>query len=200
LLADASSEAIVSPPLPAEMSASPTDFVDSLPELVNRTHAIKGEPEKLVSAYPTVPVRETGVMLHPEALEALQAMFAQATTEGIQGLYLSSGYRSYDEQAQVHAKAKDKSYAQPPGHSEHQTGLAADILALNVAQDRLASSKQGRWLAENAWRFGFILRYPEGKQDITGIAYEPWHFRYVGQPHAQYCYENNLCLEEYLQR
>lgn len=170
----------------------------SMLELVNKTHAASGEPKDLATAYPAVQVRESSIRLHPQALAALQEMFEGAQQAGVKGLYLSSGYRSYEEQKQVYAEAADKDYAQPPGCSEHQTGLAADILALNVKQNKMASSAQGRWLAKNAWRYGFILRYPEGKESITGIAYEPWHFRYIGLPHAKYCYENKLCLEEYL--
>jgi len=167
-------------------------------ELVNASHAVSGRPMQLVSAYPTVPVRETSITLQEEALEALKSMFDAAKAEGIEGLFLSSGYRDYDTQKQIYKEATDKSLVQPAGHSEHQTGLAADILALEVTQERMGSSKQGQWLAQNAWRFGFILRYPEGKESVTGIAYEPWHFRYIGHPHAQVCYENKLCLEEYI--
>ena len=201
IFASASAPASVISPSQLHTTSTAADVTDTgILQLVNRAHAVSGEPAQLVPAYPAVAVRETGILLRPEALEALRTMFAQAKAEGIEGLYLSSGYRSYGEQARVYAQAKDKSYAQPPGHSEHQTGLAADILALDISQERFGSSKQGRWLAQNAWRFGFILRYPEGKQGITGIAYEPWHFRYAGLPHARYCYENNLCLEEYLEK
>ena len=62
----------------------------------------------------------------------------------------------------------------------------------------IENSKQGTWLADNSYKYGFILRYPKSKTDITKIPYEPWHFRYVGQPHAYYCYENDLCFEEYI--
>ncbi|MDR0284671.1 MAG: M15 family metallopeptidase, partial [Propionibacteriaceae bacterium] len=79
-----------------------------------------------------------------------------------------------------------------------ETGLAADIMATGISQTDLAASPEGRWLAANAWRFGLILRYPAGKESVTGIAYEPWHFRYVGQPHASYCHAHGLTLEEYI--
>ena len=185
------------PPAPAQTNdAAETDFL----ALVNAAHPVNGRPGQLVPAYPAVPVRETGVTLHAEALDALKAMFDAAKQDGMEGLYLSSGYRTYDEQKQIYEHERDKSLVQPPGHSEHHTGLAADILALGVGMDAMGSSRQGRWLAQNAWRFGFILRYPEGKQAVTGIAYEPWHFRYIGPEHARHCYENNLCLEEYLQK
>ena len=198
--ASAPEAAVFHIPPPAFSSAASEITDESLPILVNSSHSVSGEPAKLMQAYPAVSVKETGIMLHPDALEALKAMFDAAKKENIEGLYLSSGYRSYDEQKQIYEQAQDKRYVQPPDHSEHQTGLAADILALDVSMERFGNSKQGRWLAQNAWHFGFILRYPEGKEHITGIAYEPWHFRYIGQPHAQVCFENNLCLEEYLQK
>jgi len=187
------------PPPPTDIAPA-VNFTDTrLLKLVNRAHAMHGEPAQLVPAFPTVPVRESSIALHPAALEALQAMFAQAKTEGIQGLYLSSGYRDFETQQRLFQEMQDQSHVMPPGHSEHHSGLAADILVLEVEMARMGRSKQGRWLAENAWRWGFILRYPEGKQNITGIAYEPWHFRYIGLPHAWYCHTHTLVLEEYIQ-
>jgi D-alanyl-D-alanine carboxypeptidase len=89
-------------------------------------------------------------------------------------------------------EASDKSYVQPPGHSEHQTGLAIDISASEM------KAESWEWLAENCAKRGFILRYPPGKEEVTGISHEPWHFRYVGIPHAQFCHESSMCLEEYI--
>jgi len=188
------------PPPGEGMHAEAGSTEEDLLQLVNGAHAIQREPAELVSAYPAVAVREVGIQLHPAALEALEAMFDAAKAEGVEGLFLSSGYRDYAEQKQIYAEAEDKALVQPAGHSEHQTGLAADILALGVAQEGMGGSRQGRWLAENAWRFGFLLRYPRDKQSVTGIAYEPWHFRYVGLEPAKYCYNHDLCLEEYLQK
>ena len=88
----------------------------------------------------------------------------------------------------------------PPGTSEHETGLALDITAQSypvLEQDQEDTPEQ-QWLMENAWRFGFILRYPQGKTEITGICYEPWHYRYVGREAAKEIQEKGLCLEEYL--
>ena len=88
----------------------------------------------------------------------------------------------------------------PPGTSEHQLGLAADIIDseytyLDEGQERTGTQ---RWLMENSWRYGFILRYPNGTTDITGIIYEPWHYRYVGQRFAKDIYEKDVTLEEYI--
>jgi len=170
-------------------------------ELVNLKYAIKSDPDnsQIVSAWPAIPVSSIGASINKTALGAASRMFAAARKANAGSYYLSSGYRNYDEQKQTYDEEADKSYAQPPGHSEHETGLAMDIMAAGVTQNALAASKQGQWLADNSWQFGFILRYQQGKQNITGISYEPWHFRYIGQPHAYYCYKNNLCLEEYIQ-
>ena len=170
-------------------------------ELVNFEYSINGEPDNglIVSAWPSVPVRVTDITLHKTALEAVSELFGAANEAGIGSFYVSSGYRDYDTQKQVYNDMQDKSFAQPPNHSEHQAGLAADILAMGVLQSEMADSHEGQWLAKNAWKHGLVLRYTEEKRDITGIAGEPWHFRYIGHPHAWYCQQQNLCFEEYIQ-
>ena len=170
-------------------------------ELVNRDNATGNEPDDklIVSAWPAVPVRVTSIMLHETTVEAVGELFAAAREDQVGTFFVSSGYRTYAEQKQIYDDMSDRSYAQPPGHSEHETGLAADILAMDVLQSEMDASREGQWLAANAWKYGLLLRYPQGKQDVTGIAYEPWHFRYVGQPHAWYCEQNDMCLEEYIQ-
>jgi D-alanyl-D-alanine carboxypeptidase len=87
-----------------------------------------------------------------------------------------------------------------PGTSEHQTGLAADIVDryYEFLDESLAATELSKWLYENSAAYGFILRYPQGKQDITGIMFEPWHYRYVGVEAARYIREHELCLEEFL--
>jgi len=165
--------------------------------LVNRDHAVADEPVgPVVEAWPTVPVAGS-VWLEESALEAVGELFAAAREEGVGALHVTSGYRDRTEQARIYA-ASDTAFAQPPGHSEHQTGLAVDILPVGVSQSQMAASREGRWLADNAWKHGLVLRYPDGKQDVTGIAYEPWHFRYVGQPHAWFCQDSGLSYEEYI--
>jgi len=170
-------------------------------ELINREYAIGSEPETdlLISAWPSVPVRTTEITLRQTALDAVGKMFAAASEVEDGTFFVSSGYRDYARQEQIYNNESDKSYVQPPGHSEHQAGLAADILVLDIPQSKLGESQEGRWLAENAWKYGLILRYPQDKQNVTGISYEPWHFRYIGQPHSWYCSQNNLCFEEYIQ-
>lgn len=160
-------------------------------------------------------VKAGDVMLEEQTALALVKMIAEAETDGA-GLYAFSGYRTAEYQRQlfmqsVHdyindgvpereAEALTSRYIAKPGHSEHETGLACDICAAGCddADESFALSREGLWLHENAGRFGFILRYPRMKEHITGIAYEPWHFRYVGKEHSGIIMRHGLTLEEYL--
>ena len=116
-----------------------------------------------------------------------------------------SAYRDYNYQNELfnyYVKEKGLNYAlecsAKPGHSEHQTGLALDVEGSNKDYDNFENSKDFIWMKDNAHKYGFILRYPKGKEHITGFKYEPWHYRYVGIETAKYIYENNLTLEEYI--
>ena len=103
------------------------------------------------------------------------------------------------------AAANVKTYSCAPGTSEHQTGLAADIIETSLPSrfdsllQEFGDTKEGIWLEENCWRFGFIIRFPKDKEDVTGIIYEPWHIRFVGRTHATKMHELNMCLEEYIE-
>ena len=115
-----------------------------------------------------------------------------------------SAYRSYDYQDRLFSEYvvnKGLDYAlmcsAKPGHSEHQTGLSIDVEGSNLDYDLFAESKEFNWMKNNAHKYGFILRYPKGKEHITGFKYEPWHYRYVGKDVASYIYKNNITLEEY---
>lgn len=116
----------------------------------------------------------------------------------------TSAYRSYSTQEYLfnnYIKQNGlewtlKSSAKP-GHSEHQTGLATDIVKVNVSMYDFGTTREFEWLKENAHKYGFILRYPEGKEYLTGYKYEPWHYRYVGLDAAKYIYENDIVFEEY---
>jgi D-alanyl-D-alanine carboxypeptidase len=144
--------------------------------------------------------------LRQVAATALEKMFADAKNSGIE-LYAVSGYRSYSRQKTIFdaeinkvGKAKAVQAVALPGSSEHQTGLAMDIASKSTNLDLtegFAQTKEGEWLAENAHRFGFILRYPKDKEGITIYEYEPWHFRYVGVKAATIIYKHNWTLEEF---
>ena len=100
------------------------------------------------------------------------------------------------------AYAKTATETAIPGTSEHQTGLAADIVTptYQMLDAGFADTPAGQWLSEHAAEYGFVLRYPQDKQEITGIIYESWHYRFVGKTHAKLMKESGLCLEEYLQQ
>ncbi|XJZ29090.1 D-alanyl-D-alanine carboxypeptidase family protein [Bacillota bacterium Lsc_1132] len=147
-------------------------------------------------------------LLRKEAALALETMFAEAKKAGIE-LYAVSGYRSYNRQrtlfdAEVNKVGKEKAEqaVAVPGSSEHQSGLAMDIGSKSTnfyLTEGFSDTKEGKWLAENAHRFGFILRYPKGKEMITHYEFEAWHFRYVGIKPATIMYEHQWTLEEYFQ-
>ena len=122
-------------------------------------------------------------------------------------IYLSSTYRSYETQKMLYenkvvqyGEEEAKTIVLPPGTSEHQTGLCADITDVyrDLKTKKLENTDTFKWLYDNCEKYGFILRYPKDKEDITKVIYEPWHFRYVGKVVAKYIKDNNLCLEEFL--
>lgn len=121
-------------------------------------------------------------------------MIGAANNEGVRNFSLTSGFRSFDEQSVLYQEV-GSDYAMPAGHSEHNLGLAIDV---GSTQMKMADAPEGKWIEENAWKYGFILRYPKDKTEITGIQYEPWHIRYVGLPHSAIMKEKNFALEEYL--
>lgn len=143
-----------------------------------------------------------------EAVAQLNKMAKAAREEIGKSIQSVSGFRSYDYQKNLfnrYAKKdgveKASTYSARPGHSEHQTGLAFDIGGKDKShwvKDSFANTEEAKWLKDNAHRFGYILRYPKGKTNITGYKYEPWHFRYIGVDHATKVYQNNVTLEEYL--
>lgn len=144
------------------------------------------------------------IKMRSEAAEALNNMIEEGKANGL-SLLLSSGYRSGDNQealysTEVATRGEGINYVAPPGTSEHETGLAIDITSNKIGcklEDIFDTTEEGKWLIDNAHRFGFILRYPKDKEEITGYLYEPWHFRYVGVELANIIYEKGITLEEY---
>ncbi|MGN1133411.1 MAG: M15 family metallopeptidase [Oscillospiraceae bacterium] len=139
--------------------------------------------------------------LEPVAQQAFDEMAADAYSQGI-SLFICSGFRSYEEQETLYnnyadERGKDEADAVSarPGHSEHQTGLSMDV---NTTEFSFENTPESQWLNEHCAEYGFIVRFPKGKEDITGFEYEPWHIRYVGKKNAKAIQESGLCLEEYL--
>ncbi len=181
---------------------------DPLLILVNKDHEYVGEAPQVKQW------RTGGISVSTEAYDALAAMIDAGQQQGLR-FVVCSGYRSKEVQEQLfqedlnrymsrgmdyeEAWAATGQYTMPPGYSEHCTGLAVDIVAqsnqnLDSSQENTAET---RWLQTHCWEYGFILRYPKEKSNITGIAYESWHYRYVGKEAAKYLTENNLTLEEF---
>ncbi|MBE6160436.1 MAG: D-alanyl-D-alanine carboxypeptidase family protein [Lactobacillales bacterium] len=143
--------------------------------------------------------------LKKEAALAFYKLSSDAKKLGYR-IIVVSAYRSYTYQEKLfdyYVKEKGINYAlncsAKAGHSEHQTGLAIDVEGSNFDYDLFSESKEFVWMRDNAHKYGFILRYPKGKEDITGFKYEPWHYRYVGKEVAKNIYEKNITLEEYFE-
>ena len=114
-------------------------------------------------------------------------------------LYIYSGYRSYERQQEIYSSSQNTNYVARAGHSEHQTGLVLDVSTITHGlTDNFQYSMEYQVLKDNCMNYGFIIRYPEYKENITGYYFEPWHLRYVGKPTSTYIYQNNITLEEYI--
>lgn len=203
--------------------------------LVNRDHLLEAsyKPNDLVKVS-VKSASSAKIELRQEAADALTKMFEDAalvtdymykakgsdgtwedkefTSEMGMRLILKSGYRSYGTQKTTYANflkrnnGKDDGTVSPEGASEHQTGLACDVLSVDYNANNqymnasFYDTPEAQWMAENCYGYGFILRYPADKTDITGAIYEPWHLRYVGRQIAGYIRVNNVTLEEFTQR
>lgn len=201
------------------VSVTPTPDPASLPILVNKDHPITADyqPQDLVNLRNVLPsslvyVKGSDIQGNRDAAAALQTMFEAAKADGITGWQISAGYRSYAYQQQLFQKQVDDYMAQgkskadavaatkltvaDPGTSEHHTGLAFDI---TVANTIFKGTKQQIWLSKHCWDYGFIIRYQEGKEKITGFVAECWHIRYVGVQHSTVMRDHDWCLEEYIQ-
>ena len=184
-----------------------SDF-DQYITLANRTHLLDSdyEPADLVTATARRAKGTSAMQLRREASDALNAMFDAASQAGYT-LYLKSAYRSYRTQKTMYSNrleklGRDDGMVSYPGASDHQTGLGADILnyawTLKDGMNKeFGKTEEAQWMEAHCAEFGFVLRYMEDKEEITGIKFEPWHFRYVGLEAAAYMMENHLSLEEF---
>ncbi|AVQ98052.1 hypothetical protein OBCHQ24_03040 [Oceanobacillus iheyensis] len=134
------------------------------------------------------------IQLSQSISQKFMDMAEDAQHDGVDSFTITSGYRGIEAQTLLF-KEMGEDYALPGGYSEHNSGLAMDV---GSTEGLMANASEGKWIEDNAWKHGFILRYPENKTSITGIEYEPWHIRYVGLPHSALMYEHDFVLEEYL--
>ncbi len=168
--------------------------------LVNEAHRLDADyvPDDLVNLYQqrhSFRMASSEIYLTRPTYEAMEQMFHAAEEAGMNGYIVTSGYRSYQRQQEVYA-ASEPGKAQQPGASEHQTGLSFDVTV--ETGDGFENTPQYGWLMQHAHEYGFIQRYPANKSDITGISYEPWHYRYVGVDAATRMWKTGQTLEEFL--
>lgn len=163
----------------------PNDYIPNDLELISNHYANKNK------------------YLRTEAKEAFEELSQDAKELGYKIIAVST-YRDYNYQDRLYneyVELKGKDYADKcsarPGHSEHQTGLAVDVMGSNNDYDEFEKSNEFEWMKNNSYKYGFILRYPQDKTKITGFKYEPWHYRYVGVEIAKIIYEEDITLEEY---
>ena len=176
----------------------PAPFFNTNLILVNKQFYLNKDfiPSNLIVIPDTLNHANDNIMIQTLVLTQYSNMVSDLKLDD---LYLFSGYRDYYKQEALYRYYQDDNYSAKPGFSEHQTGLAVDISRKDIGLTSLfKDTYEYQVLIKNCFKYGFILRYPENKQNHTGYYYEPWHFRYVGKIHAKYIMNNNLTLEEYL--
>jgi D-alanyl-D-alanine carboxypeptidase len=184
---------------------------DSITVLLNKHFALPKNYRPKDLTYPAVPFlnpkKSEKQLMRKEAAQALEKLFAAAKKDGITLMGVSA-FRSYASQevlfnyyVKQDGEEKARTYSALPGTSEHQTGLAIDVSGTDrkcAAADCFAGTREAAWLEQHAAEYGFIIRYPRGKEAITGYQYEPWHIRYVGKKIAEEIMGKKITLEEYL--
>lgn len=158
--------------------------------LVNANHPLPDDFALALTEY-------NGARMHPLMVEHYVALRDRVQSRTGVRIYVAADYRSTEEQAQIYAES-EAGIAAPVGCSEHEAGLALDVYAPRCAGINFLRSPAGRLVNRICGEHGFVIRYAEGKEGITGISFEPWHLRYVGEPHARIMMESGLVLEEYL--
>lgn len=205
-------EPATEPVQPTELNGQANLELDTL-VLVNKQIALPSDyqPSDLVTANIDFVDSATGErkMLRKEAARAIESLMKDAKASGVE-LKGTSAFRTYAYQVQlfnayVARDGKDKAmkYSAPPGHSEHQTGLAIDISSASVGYQltqEFEQTTEGKWLADNAHKYGFIIRYQRAYETETGYMYEPWHLRYIGVDHATNVHKTNVPFERYLEQ
>ena len=197
------------PPKSREDFATIINNPEAIDVLVNRDFKLPPtyRPPNLVEPKVFMAQGIQSRLLRSVAATSLEEMFTQAKAEDIV-LYARSGYRSYstqkilfDNYVKNHGYANASRFSAKPGHSEHQTGLVMDVTSASVnyrLTNAFADTREGRWIADNGHHYGFIIRYPQNKESVTGYVYEPWHLRYLGRDLATAVYESGFAYEEYL--
>lgn len=160
--------------------------------LVNKSSPLPENFEAELEQY-----EDTDALINECAVNAFIEMREHISGRFSERLLIMSAYRSSEEQLEIYNEDND-GVAAKPGFSEHETGLGIDVYVKYYAGTGFIKSEIGQYVNENCGEYGFIIRYPLGKKDITGFSYEPWHLRYVGLPHSQIIMQNSLTLEDYI--
>jgi D-alanyl-D-alanine carboxypeptidase len=188
-----------------------TEKGDDLLVLINKNIRLPDdyEPADLVSIDNKASTTTKGLKLRSEAAGALKKMAKAAKKDGV-NLIVLSAYRSFWNQQATFSMwvgsagiSSAETFSARPGHSQHQLGTTVDVTSESVnlgLAENFDQSKEGSWLTKNAYKFGFVVSYPKGKQNITGYIYEPWHYRYIGAENAQKMIDSGLILEEFLRK
>ena len=195
-----------------EFTSSSEDTESWMLILVNRWNPVPDNYESGITFVKLKYDQSVDERIYPD----LQQMMDDCRAEGLKPM-VCSGYRSIEKQtklfnnkiqeylnqgySQEKARSEAEQWVAVPGTSEHHLGIAVDIISENYQylDDKQEQTPEQQWLLKNCWKYGFILRYPSDKSELTGIHYEPWHYRYVGKEAAEYITTHNLCLEEYLE-
>ncbi len=180
-----------------------TSYTDKELTLVNKYYYLDSDykPDDIVKTSGTYSYADNS--LNKEAYEAFQNLNEAAKLEGYT-ILINSSYRDYKYQEDLYNSRKKlygtkiaDDFVARAGHSEHQTGYALDVSDYYDEDDEFGKTEAFKWMSENCYKFGYILRYPEDKEDITGYGYEPWHYRYVGVKVAKVIYDENITFDEY---
>ena len=190
------------PVTPDASSTQAAPLSTDLPLLVNNDNPLPDgyKPVELVKLFDhkrSFKLADSDIYVEAHVFQAMNEMFAAARKDGVTGFIVTSGYRTEKDQIRLY-KNDTEGVAAKPGHSEHQTGLAFDVSG--GGNENFAKTDLFKWLRYNCWDYGFIIRYPKGKEQITGIPFEPWHYRYVGTAHSKVIGDlgGYVTLEEYI--
>lgn len=199
----------------SEPSITPTpepevpDYVKNKPDIdINSWEYILANSTHSIETYRPEVEEFEGVYLDSRIIDAMDQFVSDTRAQGLE-VVMTSGYRSYDTQMELFQNKVDEygdeekaaTIVARPGTSEHQTGLAADICDdyYEYMNESLEQTDTYQWMSRHCQDYGFIVRFPKNKEDVTGIIYEPWHYRYVGKEAAAFIMENNLTLEEFVE-
>ena len=174
-----------------DLQADPRVQWDQSTMLVNEDHPLPEDFTPELALY-----KDTDVPMNACLLDAYSDLSAAVTEHTGKKLYVSSTYRTQEEQEELYKE--DPSIANAPGASEHQTGLGLDVYVTGNAGFGFIKTEAGQFVNSESWKYGFIIRYPSFGKDKTSMQFEPWHLRYVGEPHARVIYNNHETLEEYV--